>query len=89
MHDLHKSFVSPIDVFDGSTELRMRAQYSHLSHGYDDGIPGRLPGDTTLFSAVARERPGHRGKQTKGPDCNTSTDTLSYLSRVVLLFQHI
>ena len=50
-----------IVVFNGSTSLRMRAQYSYLSqrlshapHGYDDGTPGRLSGDTTLLSAVAR-----------------------------------
>ena len=54
LHGLHKSFVSSVVVFDGSTELRMRAaQYSYLSHEYDDGIPGRPTWDTTLFSAVA------------------------------------
>ena len=62
--DLHKSFDSSIVVFDGSTTLRMRAQYSHLSHGYDDGIPGRPIWDTTLFSAVARDI---RGSQQKRP----------------------
>ena len=61
LRELHKSFVSSIVVFDGSTELRMRAQYSYLSHGYDDGILGRLSGDTTLFSAVARDAPGTPG----------------------------
>ena len=50
----HALFVSSIVVFNGSTALRMRAQHSYLSHGYDDGIPVQLPGDTTLFLAVAR-----------------------------------
>ena len=38
----------PGRVFDGSTAPRMRAQYSHLSHEYDHGIPRELPGDTTV-----------------------------------------
>ena len=33
---------------------------SHMSHEYDHGFPRELPGDTTLFSAVAR--PGTPGE---------------------------
>ena len=34
-----------------------------LSHGCDDGIPRELPGDTTLFSTVARDARGSRRKR--------------------------
>ena len=44
----------------------MPAQYSYLPHGYDDGIPGRLPGDTTLFLAVAWDTRGSRRKRPRG-----------------------
>ena len=54
--ELH-DYINFTRCFNGSTELRMRAQYSYLPHGYDCNIPGRLPGDTTLFSR----------KQTKAP----------------------
>ena len=56
LHGLHKSFVSSIVVFDGSTELRMRAQYSYLSHEYDDGTPGRPTWDTTPNYRTAQMR---------------------------------
>ena len=52
-HSFHNGFFHR--VFDGSTAQRMRAQYSHLSHEYDHGIPRELPGDTTLFSAIPRD----------------------------------
>ena len=46
-----------IVVFDGSTELRMRAQYSHLSHGYDRDAPRAiyLGHYSTPVAVVARD----------------------------------
>ena len=65
LHELHKSFVSSNvhRCFYGSRELRMRAQYSYLSNGYDDPSPGDLPGTLTVFGSC----PTNPRKQTKAP----------------------
>ena len=52
--------VSYIVVFNGSTSLRMRGQ---TVPRVNDGIPRELPGDTTLFSTVARDARGSRRKR--------------------------
>ena len=57
-------------VFDGSTAPRVHAQYSHLPHEYDHGIPRELPGDTTLFSAVPRDTRGSQRKRPWSHDSN-------------------
>ena len=61
-HSFHNGFFHR--VFDGSTAPRMRAQYPHLSHGYDHGVPRELPwGHYTVFGSS----PGLPGKPTKAP----------------------
>ena len=60
-HSFHNGFFHR--VFDGSTAPRMRAQYSHLPHEYDHGVPRELPGGTTLFSAVPRDTWGSQRKR--------------------------
>ena len=63
-HSFHNGFFHR--VFDGSTAPRMRAQYPHLSHEYDHGVPRELPrelpwGHYTVFGSS----PGLPGKPTK------------------------
>ena len=76
LHDLHKSFVSSIVVFYGSTALRMRAQYSHMSHWYDDG-------QYTVFGSwdtrgSQRNRPRYRRARPPPPSTGTTrTDRLN------------
>ena len=61
-HSFHNGFFHR--VFDGSTAPRMRAQYPHLSHEYDHGVPRELPwGHYTVFGSS----PGLPGKPTKAP----------------------
>ena len=61
-HSFHNGFFHR--VFDGSTAPRMRAQYPHLSHKYDHGVPRELPwGHYTVFGSS----PGLPGKPTKAP----------------------
>ena len=63
LHDLHNhSFLTSLFL----TEVHHYAcavNISRLSHGCDDGIPRELPGDTTLFSTVARDARGSRRKR--------------------------
>ena len=55
LHDLQNfqyvSFVSSNDhrCINGSTALRMSAQYPYLPHGHDDGNPGEFPGILNCF----------------------------------------
>ena len=63
MHDLHNhSFLTSLFL----TEVHHYAcavNIPRLSHGCDDGIPRELPGDTKLFSTVARDARGSRRKR--------------------------
>ena len=81
-HSFHNGFFHR--VFDGSTTPRMRAQYSHLPHEYDHGIPRELPGDTTLFSAV-HPPPGHPGKPTKAPQTLWSIEQAAFVTGAITI----
>ena len=63
LHDLHNhSFLTSLFL----TEVHHYAcavNIPRLSHGCDDGIPRELPGDTILFSTVARDDRGSRRKR--------------------------
>ena len=64
LHDSHKSFVfSMLFLTEAQNYACMRAQYSYLSHGYDDGITGRPTWDTTVYTVCFRQLPRTHGER--------------------------